>query len=231
MDRLFTALIFGGCAAPLFFVGTLKFIDSINNPTEPGQGITLSTSLFVAMSMVVLGFGLAGGLSWWLAGQGYLRLVQSVTGLMVAGWGLFGAVFYWNEPRKLDYAGQKGIIEIEVRVAKSLLGMQIPADMITPSFTGSNGDEFNTVRIADDGTSLILPWKTTVNVVYDWSIWLTVQHQYHLYFPMNLPYRPSQSTAWSDWALPAPHKSASTPAGFALRYRFKLMSTSDTATN
>lgn len=231
MDRLVTALIFSGCTAPLFFVGTLKCIDLINNPTEPGQGITLSNSLFISLVMVVLGFGLAGGLSWWLAGRGYLRPVQSVTGLLVAGWGLFGAVFYWNEPRKLDYAGQKGVVEIEVRVAKSLLGSQSPIDIVIPSFTGGNGGKFDTVRIADNGTSLILPWKTTVNVIYDWAIWLTVYHQHHLYFPMNLPYRPNQSTAWSDWALPAPHKGASTPAGFALRYRFRLMSTSDTATD
>ncbi|WP_020603741.1 hypothetical protein [Spirosoma spitsbergense] len=72
MERFLTAFVLGLCTAPLVFIMTLIVIDHLNS-ANPGQSPGLSESLLV------------GGVAWFLAGQGYLRPVQTVTGLMLAG--------------------------------------------------------------------------------------------------------------------------------------------------
>ncbi len=223
MERLLTAVILGLCAAPLFFVLTIKGIDALNSHTQPGQSTAFSASLFIGMGMVIAGFMLSGGVAWLAAGRGYLRPVQAITGLLVAGWGVAGAVFYWNEPYKLDYSGQKGVIDVEVRVAKSILGIQPPGEAITLSFTGGDGNITHNEQVRKEGDFLIVPWETTVTMVYNWSIWVTVLNEHRLYFPMSLPYRPTHSTGWSGWESPSAHKGATTPIGIMLRYRFRLV--------
>ena len=223
MERLLTALLFGFGIAPLFFVGTIKLIDWLNGASAPEHSISFSTGLFIGAGMVVLGFGLAGGLAWLASGRGYLRPVQAITSLLVAGWGLFGAVFYWNEPRQLDYVGQQGWLDIEVRLAKVLIGGQALDYVLRPSFTGGNFGNVHQASLRDEGDFLVIPLETTVTVVYDWAIWITLLYDQRLYFPMNLPYRPRQSTAWSNWGVPKPHNGATTPTGVLLRYRFRLV--------
>ncbi|AUD01411.1 hypothetical protein [Spirosoma pollinicola] len=222
MERYVTAFVFGLCAAPLFFILTLTAIDSINR-SDPGQGPSLSTSLLLGVILALVGFIVTGGLALFYGGHGYLRPIQTTTALMLAGWSIAGAIFAWHEPRQLDYSGRQGVLEAEIRVATSLLDTLKPDQVIVPSFLGGSFDQLHTEQIRHEGNFLIIPWETTVNVVYNWSIWVTLRYSQHLYFPMNLPYRPTQSTEWSDWSGPAPHKNSTTPEGISLRYRFKLV--------
>ncbi len=222
MERFLTAFILGLGVTPLFFVLTLLFIDSINR-SDPSQGPTLSNSLALGVGMATGGFMCLGGLAWFLAEHGYLRPVQTVTCLMLAGWSLAGAVFAWKEPRHLDYSEQQAVIEAEIRVQKSLLNNQPLTQAIIPSFLGGGFDHSDAGRIREEGDFLIMPWSTKVTVVYNWSIWLTLLNAQHLYFPMNLPYRPTQSTDWSAWAAASPHKNSVTPTGITLRYRYRLV--------
>lgn len=222
MERYLTAFVLGLCAAPLFFILTLTIIDSTNR-SDLGQGPSLSTSLLLGVCMVGVGFIGTGGLAWFYAGHGYLRPVQTLTALMLAGWSIAGTIFAWHEPRQLDYTGQQGVLEAEIRVATSVLDMHQPDQVIIPSFTGGSFNQIQTEQIRKEGNNLILPFQTTVNVVYSWSIWVTLLYSQHLYFPMNLPYRPTQSTEWSVWSAPALHKNSTTPTGISLRYRFRLV--------
>ena len=222
MERFLTAFVLGLCAAPLFFILTLLLIDFINR-SDPSQSPSLSNSLVLGVGMAISGFVCLGGLAWFCAEHGYLRPVQTATGLMVAGWGIAGAMFAWKEPRSLDYTAQQAVIEAEIRVAKSLLNSQPLTQAVVPSFSGGNVDHDNTARIREEGAFLIMPWETKVTVVYSWSIWITLLNMEHLYFPLNLPYRPTQSTDWSSWTAPSPHKNSTTPAGLTLRYRFRLV--------
>ncbi|MFD2934860.1 Rossmann-fold NAD(P)-binding domain-containing protein [Spirosoma flavum] len=222
MERFLTAFVLGLCTAPLAFILTLFFIDSINR-SDPSHSPTLSNSLVLGLGLAVGSFVCLGGLAWFLAEHGYLRPVQTVTGLIVAGWSIAGAVFAWKEPRHLDYTRQQAVIEAEIRMAKSLLNNQPLPQAVIPSFLGGDFDHSDAERIREEGDFLIMPWETKVTVVYNWTIWLTLLNTQHLYFPMNLSYRPTQSTDWSAWAAPSPHKNSTTPTGITLRYRYRLV--------
>ena len=222
MERFLTAFVLGLCIAPLLFILTLILIDSLNR-SDPSQNPTLSNGLVIAIGMALGGFVALGGLAWYWAAHGYLRPVQTVTGLLVAGWSIAGAVFAWKEPRPLDYTRQQAVIEAEIRVAKSLLGSQPLPQAVIPSFLGGNFDHTDVERIREEGDFLIMPWETNVTLVYNWTIWITLLNAQHLYFPLNLPYRPRQSTDWSAWCTPSPHKHSAMPTGLTLRYRFRLV--------
>ncbi|CAN5359300.1 hypothetical protein BH09BAC4_BH09BAC4_19100 [soil metagenome] len=98
MERFLTALVLGLCVAPLLFIPTLLVIDHLNR-SDPKQSPTLSTGLELGIGMAVGGFVCLGGLAWFLADHGYLRLLQTVTGFLMAGWSIAGALFAWREPR------------------------------------------------------------------------------------------------------------------------------------
>lgn len=225
MERFLTAFVSALCAAPLLFILTLQFIDN-SNRLDPSQRPNLSDSLLLGVGVALIGFVLIGGSAWFLATNGYLRPLQVGTALMVAGWSLTGAVFAWKEPRSLDYSKQRGVLEAEIRVAKSLLENQPLTRAVIPSFTGGSFEHSDVRRVRDEGDFMVIPWETTVTVVYNWSIWITLLQAKHVYFPMKLPYRPTQSTNWSAWETPSPHKHSITPTGITLRYRFRLLAQS-----
>ncbi|GAB3782938.1 hypothetical protein GCM10028818_39830 [Spirosoma horti] len=222
MERFLTAFVLALCTAPLLVILTLQFIDT-SNRLDPSQRPNLSDSLLLGVGMALIGFVLIGGIAWLLVTNGYLRPVQVGTALMLAGWSLTGAVFAWNEPRSLDYSKQWAVLEAEIRVAKSLLENQPLTRAVIPSFTGGNFEHSDARRVRDEGNFLVMPWETTVTVVYNWSIWITLLQAKHVYFSLNLPYRPTQSTSWSAWQTPSTHKNSLTPTGITLRYRFRLV--------
>lgn len=157
MERFLTAFVLGLCIAPLFLILTLLFIETINHQSDPSKGSTLANSLVLGVGIATGGFAVIDGLAWFLAEHGYLRPVQIVTALRLAGWSIAGATFAWKEPRHLDYTAQQAVIEAKIRVAKSLLGNHPLPQAITPSFLGGNVDHCDVEHIRDGGNFLSLP--------------------------------------------------------------------------
>lgn len=224
MERFLTVLVTALCGAPLVFILTIRWLlPLIKNWFPASSGMEFSTSLSVGVGIAFVSFLLIGGLAWFFAGHGYLRPVQMITGLMLAGWSLAWAVFAWNEPRQLDYHDKRAILEAEIRIDKALLKGRPVNEAVALSYTGGDFDSFHLDKIREEGGFIILPWEITVHTVYRWAIWSTVSYV-RSYFPLNLPYRPSQSTEWSNWEAPSPFEGCATPAGLTLRYRFRLVS-------
>ena len=223
MERFLTVLGAALCAAPLFFILAIRWIlPAIKRWLSIGTDLDFTVSISLGFGIAVACFILTAGLAWFFSGRGYLRPTQMVTGIMLAGWSLAWVVFAWNEPRKLDYQGKRAVLEAEVRVEKSLLTGKSLDEAVALSYTGGDFDFFHREEIREEGGFVILPWEITVHTVYKWAIWSTIAFN-KSYFPLNLPYRPSKSTDWSDWVAPTPRDGASTPDRIMLRYRLLLL--------
>ena len=223
MERFLTVSVASLCAAPLFFILTLQFIEPLVKQFLPaGLGTSLDRSLLFSVGLTLFGFILVAGLAWYFAGHGYLRPVQIITCFMLAGWSLAGVVFFRKEPRKLDYDGQRAVLEAEIRIDKSLLSGRPVSEAVALSYTGGDFDTFHLDKRRDEGEFVILPWEITVHTVYQWALWSTVAYK-KSYFPLDLPYRPGQSTDWSEWMEPVPHEYGTTPKGLTLRYRLLVL--------
>jgi hypothetical protein len=223
MERFLTVLATALCAAPLFFIVAIRWIlPAVKGWFSIGSGMDFTVSLSLGFGIAVASFILTGGLAWFFSGNGYLRPVQMLTGLMLAGWSMAWVVFAWNEPRALDYQGKRAVLEAEVRVDKSLLNGRPVNDAVELSYTGGDFDSFHPEAIREEGGFVIIPWEITVRMVYQWAIWSTISFN-KSYFPLNLPYRPSKSTEWSDWTTPVPRDGATTPDKLTLRYRLRLV--------
>ncbi|GAB4038835.1 hypothetical protein [Spirosoma jeollabukense] len=223
MERFLTTSVASLCAAPLFFRLTLQFVEPLIRQRLPdGSGASLDRSLLFSLALTLFGFVLVAVLAWYFSGHGYLRPVQMITCIMLAGWSLAGVVFFGKEPRKLDYDGQRAVLEAEVRIDSSLLGGRPASEVVALSYTGGDFDTFHLDRSREEGKFIVLPWEITVHTVYTWAVWSTIANK-KSYFPMTLPYRPGRSTSWSAWEAPKPHPYGTTPEGISLRYRLLVL--------
>lgn len=223
MERFLTVLVASLSTAPLFFMLAIRLIEPLIKPFLPAElGASLDRSLLFSVGLTLFGFIGVASLAWYFAGHGYLRPVQMSICLLLAGWCLAGVVFFRNEPRQLDYDGQRAVLEAEVRINKSLLEGRPASEAVALSYTGGDFDTFHLDKSRQEGEFIILPWETTVHTVYQWAIWSTIAYK-KSYFLLDLPYRPGQSTAWSAWEAPKPHKYSVCPEGLSLRYRLLVL--------
>jgi hypothetical protein len=122
----------------------------------------------------------------------------------------------------LEYADRTPSLDVEVRVADSVLSGARVTDAVAVDFVGGSDLSLPHPESArsEDGYA-ILPWETTPLRVRAWEV-RVILHNHPLLFRLGLPRRPSAATEWSDWIRPTPSEGFEMQEGIQLRYRFRL---------
>lgn len=224
MERTVTLIATGLALAPAFFLAGSAISARMTRGSTGTDSSIAAAYLSVAVGLLcaVLGFLLVWMVARRFLSPGLLRPVQIVDLVLIVGWLAAWNRFMTPTPA-FEYPGHRAVLEVEARVADSLLAGSPVTSAVTISFVG--GEDLSLphpegVRTGEGST--ILPWETTPIAVRSWEIRVAL-HDTPSLFRLNLPKRPAASTEWSEWIPPAAAEEYATPAGLSLRYRFRLI--------
>jgi len=150
---------------------------------------------------------------------GYLLVADVV--LLLVGIGTWRGMFA-VEPM-LEYATGRGVLQVEARIPRPVLGGEPVDAVVSFDFTGGTDlSDPHPERVRDDGDAVILPWETSPIRVRTWELSVFVKNEPTL-FVLPLPRVPVGSAEWSAWIGPAAGGDPARPGGLTLRYRFLVI--------
>ena len=178
-------------------------------------------ALLAGLGTALVGAVLCGLLATRIGGgtQGRLLLLGDAIVLVV---GVVAWMRLLAPAPALAYAGQRPALDVEVRVAESVLSGARIADVVAIDFVGGSDLNLPHPELArrEDGHA-VLPWETTPLSVRAWEV-RVILRGHPLLFRLDLPRRPAGATEWSDWIQPTPDEGFEALEGIQLRYRFRL---------
>lgn len=225
MNRSFVVMGTGLCAAPLLSLAGFA-ITSLLLPSG-GGGADSSIARGYAGLVGGITFAVAGFfLLWWAANRfvapeqiGYLFAAD--VALLLIG------IFAWRgmlaTGRTIEYAAGRGVLQVEVRIPRTILGAEHVDAVVSIDFAGGSGlSEPHPEAVRDDGDAVILPWETTPVRVRTWEVRVILRNEPVL-FVLPLPRLPDNSIEWSDWIRPSAGRDATPSDKVTLRYRFLVI--------
>lgn len=224
MNRTLAFLATGLCAAPLLTLAGFAITSAVVGPSGGGSDQTIARgyiSLLGGMALAVVGFVVLGyAAQRFVPAQHWRYLLAADVILLVLGLAVWRPML--ASDRKLEYADASPVLQVELRIAQTVLASD-PIDAVASiDFIGGTSSSVpHPEAIRQDGDAFILPWETTPLRLRAWEVRVFVRTQPVL-FELPLPSRPAHSPAWSNWIQPSAHTDYTTPQGVSLRYRFLL---------
>lgn len=228
MPRTPALIATGLCAAPLLVLAGFGIAQLVGRGGGGGSDQTIATGylgLFLGMVLAVAGFVAAWYLGRAVADRHLPYLLGADAIALVAGVITWYRIAAPDPP--LEYANQQPVLEVEARIPKAALAGRPVTDVASVDFAGGTDQSVpHPEGVRDDGAFMVLPWETTPFRVRAWEVRVFLherEHDRESLFRLDLPRRPQRSTDWSGWVAPVTGEGSETPAGLAIRYRFRLI--------
>ena len=229
VERIISSFLAGLCAAPLLYFVTAWLLKTLNDaPGGPDDRLAVAyLSTFGGFAAMLVGSVLIWFLTYRFLTPHHLRIVQIVDVVALIGWGIVYLNYADQQPQRLDYGDYRSVLEVELRVSKAMIGQRAIDSVLTMDFCGGTSLDYpHPDRIRQEDNALIFPWETQPIEVRQWEIRAFLENQ-PVFFPLDLPRRPPQSTEWSAWQSPIQYQDYPLPQGtkdgLTLRYRFRLI--------
>lgn len=224
MERTLTAVATALWVAPVCAVGTMALVLKLF-PLRGGADDQIATSMLNLLAGLVVGAAAFGATFWLVRArvpEGRLRALQVADGVVLAALAGSAAVLRSRDAARPapQYDRAWARLEVEVRVAKSLLAGKRLTDEISVSFgSGDSMESPHPERIRDEGDALVLPVDVTVVKLRGWSV--DVLHADRRYsFPLGFPDVPPGSLPWTGWIAAAPEKGRTGASDIRVRARW-----------
>lgn len=225
MNRSLVFIATGLCAAPLLALAGFAIIEALMPSGGGGSDPRIARGylgLVGGIVLAVVGFFALGWAAQRLVPEqqfGYLALADVI--ILVVG------IVAWRsmlaDDPALEYAEGRGVLQIEVRIPRVILGAEPIDAVVSIDFAGGTDlSDPHPERVRDDGDAVILPWETTPMRVRAWEIRVFVRHEPML-FALPLPRVPAGSARWSEWIPPSEIQDSTRSGGMTLRYRFLVI--------
>ncbi|MEA2627491.1 MAG: hypothetical protein QOD06_3536 [Candidatus Binatota bacterium] len=225
MQRTLTLIATALCAAPLLVLAGFALVQALGRGGGGGSDQSIASAylgLVAGLAVAALGFVAIWQLGERLVPDRYLRHLQVADGIVLVAGLVLWSWLLAPDPR-LEYAGNRGTLEVEARVARSILGGESVDAVVAIDFAGGEDSSVPHPEGArEEGDFVVVPWQTTPITVRAWEVSVFVRDRPAI-FTLDLPPRPKRSTEWSGWIAPAARPGYETLEGLVLRYRFRLI--------
>jgi hypothetical protein len=225
MNQSIASIATGLCAAPLLALAGFALTAALLPSGGGGSDQTIAQGymgLLGGIALALVGFFAVGWIARRVVPEQHVQylLVADVVLLVVgiAAWRGFLA-----GDRVLEYAEGRGVLQIELRIPRAIVGTEPIDTVVSIDFVGgSDLSDPHPERVRDDGDDVILPWETTPFRVRAWEISVFVRGEPVL-FALPLPRRPAGSAEWSEWIRSSEEPASPQSDGMTLRYRFLVI--------
>ncbi len=226
MGRTLTAILTGLWVGPLLGVATTALVLWLPTP-RGGTDQGMAQGLLGLLAGILVGF--AGLLStFWVvrmrASESHLATLRVLDGVVFVVAALGGLALYlrFAERPAPGYEGFQAVLDVEVRVPRTLLGGADIQDAIAVFF--GNGEASASVypeRARREGDDVILPVEFVVLRLHDWSVAVRFRGERY-WFQLDMPERPAGNVPWSNWQACVPRRDWDRTSSIVVRSRWVL---------